>query len=113
MATTTLGAAAPLEGDFRRVPGLEGLSGRLRVEVMGKGSVVLEVKDGQARFLPADGDAVATAIVDSEETLRALQRGRLNPVVAALQGPPGARGRPGLRHQDDPRAAGRATRSPT
>jgi hypothetical protein len=90
MATTTKKtapeAAAPREEDFRPAPGLKGLSGRLRVEVVGKGAVVLEVKDGHARFLPADGDAAATAIVDSEETLRAFQRGRLNPVVAALRG---------------------------
>jgi putative sterol carrier protein len=89
MATTTKTppeAAAPREGDFRRAPGLEGLSGRLRVEVAGKGAVVLEVKDGHARFVPADGDAAATASFDSEETLRAFQRGQLNPVVAALRG---------------------------
>jgi len=53
---------------------------------VGKGAGILEVKDGQARFLPADGDAVATALVDSEETGGALRRGRLNPVVAVLQG---------------------------
>jgi SCP-2 sterol transfer family len=89
MATTTktaTEAAAAREGDFRPAPGLVGLSGRLRVEVVGKGAVVLEVKDGHARFVPPDGDAAATVIVDSEETVRALQCGRLNPVVAALQG---------------------------
>ncbi len=84
--TTTPEAAAPLEGDFRPAPGLEGLSGRLRVEVAGKGAAILEVKDGHARFLPPDDDAAATVIVDSEETLRAFRYGRLNPVVAFLRG---------------------------
>jgi hypothetical protein len=83
----TASEAAPArKGDFQPAPGLVGLSGRLRVEVVGKGAGILEVKDGQARFLSADGDAAATAIVDSEETVRALRRGRLNPVVAVLRG---------------------------
>ncbi len=79
-------AAAPREGDFQPAPGVVGLTGRLRVEVVGNGAAIVEVVDGRARFLPADGDAAATAIVDSEETLRALRRGRLNPVVAFLRG---------------------------
>src|SRR6267378_2290779 len=79
-------AAVAREGGFRPAPGLVGLTGRLRVEVVGKGAGILEVKDGQARFLPGDGDAAATAIVDGEETVRALLRGRLNPVVAVLRG---------------------------
>ncbi len=79
-------AAAPREGDFQPAPGLAGVTGRLRVEVVGKGAAILEVKDGQARFLPADGDAAATVVVDSEDNLRAFQYGRLNPVVAYLRG---------------------------
>jgi hypothetical protein len=79
-------AAAAREGGFHPAPGLVGLTGRLRVTVRGKGAGVLDVKDGQVRFLPADGEALATAIVDSAETVRALRRGRLNPVVAVLQG---------------------------
>ena len=79
-------AAVAREGDFRPAPGLVGLTGRLRVQVVGKGVGILEVKEGQARFLPGDGDAAATAIVDGEESVRALLRGRLNPVVAVLRG---------------------------
>jgi hypothetical protein len=89
MAATTSTApeaAVAREGDFRPAPGLVGLTGRLRVEVVGKGVGILEVKEGQARFLPGDGDAAATAIVDGEESVRALLRGRLNPVVAILRG---------------------------
>lgn len=84
--TTAPEAAAPGERDFRAAPGLEGVSGRLRVEVVGKGAGILEVKDGHARFLPADDDAAATVIFDGEDTLRAFRCGWLNPVVAFLRG---------------------------
>jgi hypothetical protein len=84
--TTNPVAAAIREGDFRPAPGLEGITGRLGVSVAGTPIALLDVKDGQARFLPPGGDADATVKVDSEETVRAFQRGELNPIVAFLQG---------------------------
>jgi hypothetical protein len=79
-------AAGPRAGDFRPAPGLEGVNGRLRLQVGDKIAATLEVNDGYARLGPAEGAAEAVAILDSEETVRRFQRGELNPVVAALQG---------------------------
>jgi hypothetical protein len=74
-------------GEFIRAPGLEGLSGRLRVTVPNAGGALLEVSGGGVRLLAHDrGQADAVARVDSLETLRKLQEGKLNPVMAALQG---------------------------
>jgi len=70
------------------MPSLAGLSGRLRVDVAGHPAWVLEIHDGTVSGRPAlhaeDADAVLQ--VDSEETVAALRRGELNPVVALLQG---------------------------
>jgi len=46
---------------------------------------VLEIHDGDVELRPGGGDANAAAICDSAETLAAIVRGELNPVVAALQ----------------------------
>jgi SCP-2 sterol transfer family len=70
------------------VPSLAGLSARLRVDVAGQPSRMLEIHDGTFSSRPAAGaeDADAVLKCDSEETVAAFRRGELNPVVAMLQG---------------------------
>jgi hypothetical protein len=70
------------------VPSLAGLSARLRVDVAGQPSRMLEIHDGSFSSRPAAGaeDADAVLKCDSEETMAAFRRGELNPVVAMLQG---------------------------
>src|SRR5688572_3421539 len=69
----------------RHVPSLVGTSGRLRLHVGDTMVAILEIRDGNVDLRPGDGEADAVAICDSEETITAIGRGALNPVVAALQ----------------------------
>jgi hypothetical protein len=70
------------------VPSLAGLSGRLRVDVAGQAAWMLEIDDGTISGRPTRDAEDASAVLqcDSEETLAAFRRGKLNPVVAVLQG---------------------------
>ena len=70
------------------VPSLAGLSARLRVDVAGQPTRMLEIHDGTFSIRPTAGaeDADAVLRCDSEETVAAFSRGELNPVVAMLQG---------------------------
>jgi hypothetical protein len=71
----------------RRVPGLEGTTGKLRVEIEGKPPRSFAIHDGLIEPLPqADVQADATLFVDNDSTVEALLAGRLNPIVAGLQG---------------------------
>lgn len=64
---------------------LEGISGRLRLDIGDKPVAVLEVHDGDVVLRTGNGAADAVAACDSEDTLAAINRGQLNPIVAALQ----------------------------
>ena len=77
--------------DWRRVrgraPGLEGLSGRIALEVGDAPAGALQINDAGAVSVVPDADgAAATIIVNSEETLAGLLRGELPPIVMELQG---------------------------
>jgi putative sterol carrier protein len=76
----------PPEGTHGHAPTLEGLSGRLRLDVVDRPVGTLEIRAGDVTFRRSDdGGADAVVIVDSAETLHAILDGALNPVVAALQ----------------------------
>jgi hypothetical protein len=72
----------------RRVPGLEGTTGRLRVDVEGRpGPRFFAIHDGVIEpAKEADGDVDAAIYFDAESCVEELLAGRLNPIVAALQG---------------------------
>jgi hypothetical protein len=79
-------APAQPRATARRVPGLEGVTGKLRVEVQGKPPRAFAVHDGLIEPLPqADVPVDATLFVDDESIVEALLTGRLNPIVAGLQ----------------------------
>lgn len=78
----------PPEGMHGHAPTLEGLSGRLRLDVIDSPVGTLEIRAGDVTFRRSAGggaDVDAVVIVDSAETLQAILDGALNPVVAALQ----------------------------
>jgi hypothetical protein len=78
----------PPDGAHGHAPTLEGVSGRLRLDVVDSPVGTLEIRAGQVTFRRPDrdgADADAVVIVDSAETLHAILDGALNPVVAALQ----------------------------
>jgi putative sterol carrier protein len=70
----------------RRIPSLEGVNGRLRIEVPGAPSRTVEVRDGTAETVEARDPVDATIKCENEADCQALLSGELNPVVAALQG---------------------------
>jgi hypothetical protein len=71
----------------RRVPGLEGVTGTLRVNVQGKPPpLFFKVHDGVIEQVEdAGGQVDATIAFDSEDCIEELLSGRLNPIVAGLQ----------------------------
>jgi hypothetical protein len=75
-----------IEETHGHAPGLEGITGRLRIEVAGKLLGVLAVNDGDVDFVLGDGEAGTVAYVRTREDLLYFLRGELNPVVAVLQG---------------------------
>lgn len=78
----------PPEGARGHAPTLEGLSGRLRLDVVDSPIATLEIRAGDVTFRRGEGggaDADAVLIADSAETVQAILDGALNPVVAALQ----------------------------
>jgi putative sterol carrier protein len=70
----------------RRVPGLEGVSGKLRVEVEGKSPRVFAIHDGLIEPAEANGQVDAVIVFDDESCVEELLTGKLNPIVAGLQG---------------------------
>lgn len=66
-------------------PGLEDISGRLRLQVAGGDAGVLKVESGAVEILP-EGDASALMAVDSQATLLSVLGGDTHPFVAFLQG---------------------------
>lgn len=66
-------------------PGLEGITGRLRLQVAGVDIGVLKVDGGAVEILP-EGDASALMGVDSQATLLSVLGGDTHPFVAFLQG---------------------------
>lgn len=67
-------------------PGLEGLHGRVRVDVAGMTVGFLVVDDGQVAFTQDDGEVRAAFVCHDREVLDKLRSRELNPFVAALQG---------------------------
>jgi putative sterol carrier protein len=70
------------------VPNLRGVSGRLGLKIGSIPSAILEVNDGIVRLREASGPAATDAVVICEEPEDAsmIVKGKLNPVVATLQG---------------------------
>jgi hypothetical protein len=66
-------------------PGLKGVSGKLRLLVAEAPVGVLQVEPSGAVAIAADGSTPTAIAVDTQQTLLALLRGELNPIVAALQ----------------------------
>ena len=71
----------------RRVPGLEGVTGKLRVEVPGKTSLSFAVHDGVIEPVEQADKVDAVIAFDDTSCVDELLNGRLNPIVAALQQP--------------------------
>jgi SCP-2 sterol transfer family len=69
-----------------KVPGLGGMKGRLLIQVGGKPKASLVIRDGAVDLVPGDGAADGTILIRDESTFGKLVSGRLNPVVATLQG---------------------------
>jgi putative sterol carrier protein len=70
----------------RRVPGLEGLTGKLRVEVPGKPPLSFAVHDGTIEPVEqTDGPVDAIVAFEDDSCVEELLKGKLNPMVAALQ----------------------------
>ncbi len=86
MTTREKGPLPGLAEAHGHAPGLEGTTGRLRIEVGGKLLGVLAVNDGDVDFALGDGEAGTVAYVRTREDLALFLRGELNPVVAVLQG---------------------------
>jgi hypothetical protein len=89
MGTTHEKSEAPSYGirETRgHAPGLEGITGRLRIELGGKLFGVLAVNDGEVDFVLGDGEAGTVVYVRSRADLVDFLQGELNPVVALLQG---------------------------
>jgi hypothetical protein len=73
-------------GACRHATWLEGTRGRLLLEIGALPIGVLEIHDGDVE-LDRSGDSGADAVAscDTTDTLAAILRGQLNPIVAALQ----------------------------
>jgi putative sterol carrier protein len=80
------GTQSQARGALRRVPALEPVSARLRIEVPGSPARVLEVRNGVVSLGDASGPVDAAATFDGEETFQRIIDGKENPVVVALQG---------------------------
>jgi putative sterol carrier protein len=68
-----------------KAPGLTGLSGKLRLQVGETTAGMLQIEPSGAIEITQDGEAATLLAVDTQETLEALLRGELNPIVAHLQ----------------------------
>src|SRR5262245_22159985 len=66
----------------RRVPGLEGLTGKLRVEVPGKTSLSFAVHDGIIEPVEQADKVDAVVAFDDDSCVEELLNGKLNPIVA-------------------------------
>lgn len=76
-----------LESKHVHATRLAGVDGRLRIELADQpgGPTIVEVHDGDVTIHEGDGAADAVVKCQSKDTVLAIQRGTLNPVVAALQ----------------------------
>jgi len=67
-------------------PGLEGLYGRLRINVAGKPVGTLVVEGVYVALVPdIHGPADTTVMCADQQTLRKLLRGQLNPFISSMQ----------------------------
>ena len=70
----------------RTAPGLAGVYGRLRIVVAGKPVATLVVEGEYVALIPdTTGPADATAMCASDEVMRRLLRGELNPFIASMR----------------------------
>ena len=74
------------QGNRLDAPGLAGIKGRLLLAVAGKPVASLIVDDGHAELVRDTAPADATMSFIDAESLADVVSGRLNPVVASLQG---------------------------
>jgi hypothetical protein len=83
------GGAGAVRSDWAaqkgRAPGLDGLSGKIRLVASGAPVGVLMVEDGDV-FIEPHGDASTLLETDTVATLVSLLGGGLHPIVARLQG---------------------------
>jgi hypothetical protein len=74
---------APVTGE---APGLEGVHGRVRIEIGGRAVATVTIDGTHVQLTPAqEGEADAVFRFEQIEDLAKLLRGELNPVVASLQ----------------------------
>ena len=66
-------------------PGLKGVSGKLRLQVADTPAGVLQVEPSGLVAIAKDDRTQTVIAVDTLQTLLALLRGELSPIVAALQ----------------------------
>lgn len=66
-------------------PGLRGVSGKLRLQVAETSAGVLKIEPSGAIAIVREDRTQTVVAVDTQQTLLALLRGELSPVVAALQ----------------------------
>jgi hypothetical protein len=66
-------------------PGLKGISGKLRLKVAEAAAGVLQIEPSGVVEIVKEGDTTAVVAVDAQDTLTALLRGEMNPIVAHLQ----------------------------
>lgn len=77
-----IAAIASVRGN---APGLKDVSGKLRLQVADAPAGVLQVEADGTIGITNDGDAATLVTFDTEDTLAALLRGELSPIVARLQ----------------------------
>jgi hypothetical protein len=68
-----------------KAPGLEGLSGKVRLHVAQTSAGVMHVDSGEVWILQ-QGDTETIVAFDSHELMLQLLRGEISPIVAHLQG---------------------------
>jgi putative sterol carrier protein len=74
------------KGAAKSISPLEGVSGRLRIDVPGAAPRVFEVKGGAVQPVEANGAADTRIAFDGESTFVDVFTGKKNPFVMSLQG---------------------------
>jgi hypothetical protein len=70
----------------RRMPGLEGVTAKVLVEVGGQPARMFAINDGLVETIEPKGPADGTITVDDPAAAEGLLNGKLNPMVLVLQG---------------------------
>jgi putative sterol carrier protein len=79
-------------GTSVHVPSLEGWKGRLRVDERTTPIGTIQVDDGELTLLAETSNPDAVYVTDDRADMRRIVEGKLNPIVAAVQGRLGLRG---------------------